>query len=312
MPKLLEKQALAGDLAAVTKLLESRSSEEDPMGRLAYEERKKQLEEELASLEVAKETLASVALLFSGEPVYGSRSIDASFAAAALGKYQDIVARLYADQTDERGLPERGPIPHKDLSALQITDVAHGSFGFILSEQDSGQLVLFDTSIKQTLDRATEMISAFGAPQDDAYAALVETVNGRVFGSMKDFFAVLHEARAAVRLVEGERDEAIDYAKVERAFERSQKTTIEEEEETFEGVLIGILPTPMQFEFQPDGREPISGKTGPSISRTYLERINADERTVGSRCVAKILTRTTVRPTGQTSRKYTLLDLSIP
>jgi hypothetical protein len=215
-------------------------------------------------------------------------------------------------RADESGLPERGPIPHKDLSALQITDVAHGSFGFILSEQDSGQLVLFDTSIKQTLDRATEMISAFGAPQDDAYAALVETINRRVFGSMKDFFAVLHEARAAVRLVEGERDEAIDYAKVERAFERSQKTTIEEEEETLEGVLIGILPTPMQFEFQPDGQEPISGKTGPSISRTYLERINADERTVGSRCVAKILTRTTVRPTGQTSRKYTLLDLSIP
>ena len=68
----------------------------------------------------------------------------------------------------------------------------------------------------------------------------------------------------------------------------------------------------MQFEFQPDNREPISGKTGPSISQSYLERIHKDERVVGSRCIAKILTRTTTRPTGQVSRKYTLMDLILP
>lgn len=312
MPKLLEKQSLENDLAAVTKMLESRSADDDPIGLLAYQERKQELQDQLARMEVSKETLASVALLFAGAPVLGSRSIDASFAASAVGKYQDIIARLYANDMQEADLPDRGPIPLKDLSALQITDVVHGSFGFILSEQDVDQSTLFDTPIKDTLDHASSLISSFCAPEDQEYALVIEAINRRVFSSIKDFFAVLHDANAAVRLVEGDHDINLDHEKVARGYSRSQRTTIEEKEEQLPGILIGILPTPMQFEFKPDNREAISGKTGPSISRSYLDRIHADEQVVGSRCVATVLTRTTIRPTGQVSYKYILLDLSIP
>ncbi len=312
MPKLLEKQSLTNDLAAVVKILESRSADDDPIGLLAYQERKQELEEQLAGMEVSKDTLASIALFFAGEPVFGSRSIDASFAASAVGKYQDIVARLYANDAQDSGLPDHGPIPMRDLSALQITDVVHGSFGFVLSERDSDQSSLFDTPVKATLDHLSSIISSFCAPAEDEYVSTIEAINRRVFSSIKEFFAVLHDANAAVRMVEGDHDLNIDHEKVSRAYSRSQHTTIDEKEEDLPGILIGILPTPMQFEFKPDNREAVSGKTGPSISRSYLDRIHADEHVVGSRCVAKILTRTTVRPTGQVSRKYTLLDLSIP
>lgn len=312
MPKILEKQNLLGELAAVKQILEARDAEDDPIGRLAYEQLKQELEEQLSSLESTPETLAQVALLFSGDPVFGSRSIDAGFATSVLNKYQELVARVHADEIEEKGLPDHGKIPYRDLSALQITDVMHGSFGFMLAERNADQTSMFETQMKQTLDHATSLIDSFCAPKDEDYVELIETINPRVFLSIKDFFKILHDGRAAVRMVEGDRDELLDHEKVERAFERSQKTTITDLEEDLQGVLLGILPTSMQFEFKPDGRESIYGKTGPRISKDYLERIESDEQTVGSHCVAKILTRTAVRPTGQVSKKYTLLDLSIP
>lgn len=312
MPKILEREALLSDLAAVNELLSERSEDDDPIGWHAYLYRKQELEKQLENLEGVPERLGNAALTFSGEPVLGSRAIDASFTASILARYQDLVARLFADRAGEGGLPEHGPIPYRDLSALHITDVAHGSFGFILSERDTGQSTLFESPMKQTLDHATAIISAFGAYPDDEYVSVVENINQRVFASVKDLFAVLHDARASMRIVEGERDELLDPVKIERAYERSQSTAIEDITEELPGVLIGVLPTTMQFEFEPEGRDPISGKTGPNIGRTYLERIHNNQPAAGWHCVATILTRTTVRPTGQVSKKFTLLNLSIP
>lgn len=51
MPKILEKQALIADLAAVKSMLDFKSDDDDPIGRMAYEERARFLEQQIASLD---------------------------------------------------------------------------------------------------------------------------------------------------------------------------------------------------------------------------------------------------------------------
>lgn len=313
MPRILEKEALLADLAAVRSVLQSKPEEDDPIGRMAYEERARNLEQQIESIDAKEDTLASVALLFSGEPVLGSRSISADFATEALGRYQDLVSKIHGDKLEAEGLPRMGKIPHKHLSTLHITDVAHGSFGFILEEKDTDQTSIFSTSLKETLDAAAKLIASFYSDEEDDYANTVDTINARVFISLKDFFKVLYDARATMRMVEGSVDQQLDRPKIEKAYDRSQKTIVDEGEENLDGILIGIIPSKMEFEFQPDNQdEPIVGKTGPAIGRSYLDRIHSQQHVVGSHCQAKILVRTTVHPTGRTTKKYTMLDLSIP
>ncbi|MBX3498556.1 MAG: hypothetical protein KF889_03865 [Alphaproteobacteria bacterium] len=312
MVKALEKQALSAELAAVDQILDSRSVEDDPIGVLAYKELKATLEERLRELEAFPDTLANVALFFSGSPVFGTHSIDAAFASDALGKYQDIVSRQFASRSEEGLLGDRGRVPLKELSALQIHGVVHGSFGFLLEERGSDQLTFVPTALRETLDEVTRAIEAFGMGTDEQYVQTIESMNRRVFAAVKDFYEVLHNAGATLRIVEGDKDDTFGPESISRGYDRSQRTNIEEREEKLSGILLGILPNTMQFEFQPDGRDVISGKTGPSISQSYLERIHADEKVVGSRCVAKVLTKTTVRPTGQVTTKYVLIDLSVP
>jgi hypothetical protein len=313
MPKILEKQALVADLAAVKSLLDFKSQSDDPIGRMAYQERAQFLEDQIASLDVQPDKLASVALLFGGEPVHGSRSISADFATDALGKFQDLVSKLHADKIEAEGLPNMGKIPHKGLSTLQITDVAHGSFGFLLEERDTDQAAMFDTPLKETLDEAVALIASFYSENEDEYIGAIDAINTRIFSSLRDFFKVLFDARATVRVVEGSRDDQLDRPEIEKAYDRSQRTKVDETEMTLDGILIGIIPTKMEFEFQPDMQdEPIVGKTGPAISRSYLDKIHAQQQVVGSHCQAKILLKTTVYAMGKTTKKYTMLDLIIP
>src|SRR5690348_10633751 len=83
--------ALEADLAAVNRLLEGRTQEADPIGWFQLDQRKQELRREMASLSVEPDSLASVALVFDGRPVLGSRGILASFAAQAIDRFQNLV-----------------------------------------------------------------------------------------------------------------------------------------------------------------------------------------------------------------------------
>ena len=309
MPKLMEKFDLLRDLAAVNDMLAS-AHRSDPIGRLTFESRKQMLEQRLAELESEPERAVSVALLFQGDPVFGSRAIDADFATDAIRTFQEIVSKQFAEKTDG-GLSESGRgIPFKELSALRIRSVAHGSFGFILEERDPDQSEMFPTRLRETMDEVTDIIASFYSDREEDYLGSVDSINARVFNSVREFFGLLNKSNAALRLVEGERDEWIDRERVTRAFERSSATQVEETEDTLEGILVGVAPHEMRFEFKPDGQpDPVIGRSGPRISRNYLERIEREGLMLGSRFRAKIITKTTKRPSGQVIRKHTFADL---
>jgi hypothetical protein len=225
MLKRLEQQAVRADLAAVDGLLGSRTEAEDPVGWLQFSRRKEMLEQQLSAPSEVSSS-AAVGLFFAGRPVFGSRGIAAEFGARAVEQFQAVVSTKHA--TQEGPIGSRGPIPQRDRSKLMITEVARGSFGFILEEAEGPQLV--ESPLRQTVDEVVDLIYRTAAPDEEAFEAFTEAVDNRVLGSLKGFFRLLDEAGATVRIVEEQREFTLARDAVERARERTESLVIDEQE----------------------------------------------------------------------------------
>ncbi|MDN3685566.1 hypothetical protein QW180_26410 [Vibrio sinaloensis] len=69
-----------------------------------------------------------------------------------------------------------------------VTQVAKGSFGFILDEV-SDQLEITETALKHTVDDVLELLDASAQPDEDKFEKkLIESLDKRVLQSLKDFF----------------------------------------------------------------------------------------------------------------------------
>jgi hypothetical protein len=307
----LERDALLADLAAVDAILVS-LPENDHMGRMSFGSRKAQIQRELAEIAQRSDTLAAVALFFHGEPVLGSRAIDTEFAAKALERYQEIIAKKLA-ATETGGLAQRGPVPSKKASRLNITNVVHGSFGFILEEDPSDGPQLLKSSLKEATEEVTGILGRFSGQRDEDYDEAVAEIDQRVFSAFRQFFKVLHNDGATLRVVEGESDRQFGWDAVERAHRRVEETRIEESDRPVEGVLLGVIPIGRRFELRPvDTGQIISGRVGPLLTQEYLERIENHQETIGKQWVAVLRTRTVHRPGRNPQITYMLLDLREP
>lgn len=310
MNKKLQRDALLSDLAVVEQMLATIPAE-DPAGRMAFTNRLEELQQALAQLEGEPETLASVAIFFGGEPVSGSRSIDAEFAAKAVASYQDVISARLATQA-VGGLATRGPIPTKKASRLNITNVVHGSFGFVLEEEGSEGVPLLDSSLKEAVGDISHTLSTIAVEDDASFGSMMDEIHPRVFSSVRKLFKVLHDNRAVIRVVQDEQDRQFDEYAITRAYERVEKTEIDEQEYQAEGMLLGVLPIKGEFEFElKDTKEVIRGRAGPRLSVDYLERIENDENVVKKPARASLYRKTVVKPDGRSKISYVLLDLDV-
>lgn len=244
MLKKLERDALAADLAAVQGLLSGRSYDEDPTGVFQLEARKDELEEALEHIELRPESHAAMAVFFGGAPVQGSRGIDADFAGGALGDIQEIVRKRLSN-IEVGPLAPTGRLRLSNNSQLLVTDVARGSFGFILEE--SGQdAPIIDTVLKNVVEDVADLISKIAGIDHQGFADATDSLDGRILLSLKQFFRRLDEHGATIRFVEGDRDFLLDRAAVKRARERTEDIEIAERAVPFEGTLF-LLPDSRRF-----------------------------------------------------------------
>lgn len=271
----LERDFLHADLAAVTRLL-AQLGEEDVMARIGLEARRDELQQTIAELDRHPDELtASAALYFGGDPVIGARGIESEFAGTAVTKFQDIVAKVLAHETG--GLGQRGVVPNKDASRLHITNTVRGSFGFLFEEIEGDRQHLIDTPLKAAVDETTRVLDAFGEPDEEQFRTVVETIDQRVLATAREFFNLMRQNGATLRLVSGETDRSFGAEAVTRAAERAASTTVEDTEETLHGQLAGVLPDAHQFEFKvgPE-RGTIRGRVSRDYSADQLAQFNRD------------------------------------
>jgi hypothetical protein len=306
MNRKIERDQLIADIGSVEALLR-RIPANDHVGRLGFESRLQELQLQLAKLGEREENRASVALYFGGDPVFGSRGVQAEFGSAVIATYQDLIAKVWST-LGGGSLPLKGQIRDREATHLHITGLLHGSVGFLLEELDQQGEPLFATPLKEAASKVTDYLEKFVAEDDPSFDALVEEINPRIFISLREFFGRMHKRRAVFRLVEGERDKAFDRTAIERAYDRAEAMEIDDEEIPIEGELIGVVPYGRKFEFRRyPTNELISGKVDEVFSESYLQRMH-EEQLVGRRWQAVLRRRETRKP-GRVFESFTLLEL---
>jgi hypothetical protein len=245
MLKKLEHDALAADLVAVESLLASRSEDDDPIGYIQYSYRKEEIERELRALGNRVDHHAELGVFFGGGPVQGSRGINADFAGKALDNLQALITKRFSE-VEFGQLKQRGRLPYTDRSKMLFTGVVRGSIGFVLEEAgDSGALI--DTRLRGIVDEVADILSRVGSEDEALFDEAAVTLDQRILGSLRQFFVMLDEQQATLRIVHGNRDFLLDRHAVSLARARVQEIEIEEQGDELVGTLY-LLPKSRKFE----------------------------------------------------------------
>lgn len=305
----LERDFVRADLATVTGLL-ARLSDEDVITRIGLEARRDELQQTIADLDQrVDEPAASAALYFGGDPVVGNRGIESEFAAAAVASFQDIVAKVLA-QEEKGPLGRRGAVPIKSASTLHITHIVHGSFGFLL-EQMEDQPELVETTLKSAVDETTRLLDALGERDEEKFRAAAETMDERVLATARAFFDLMRRSGATLRVVTNETEHSFGSEVVARAADRATSTSVEDSEDEIRGQLTGLLPDAHQFEFEPDGggQTIIRGRVSDTFSADQLSHFN--RTLIHADAIARFRVRR-IRQGGELVRQtFTLLALQL-
>jgi hypothetical protein len=289
MPRRLQLEGLQAELSAVSELLNQAVEMNDPMGEYQFSKRKQLVENELSTLIQAAEKKASVALFFGGKPVLGSRGISAEFAGKMLEQFQELIARSFAKS--ELGLlGERGPIPMRHSSNLMVTEVARGSFGFVLDEL-SDQSEIEDTALKTMVEEVATVIERTASPNDLEFEEVAESLDARMLIALKDFFVTLDSADATVRVVDDVADFSLDHQSIHRARARTEATSIDERDLFFEGILEGFLPDHRKFELRVGPAQVIYGSVSKEAAEQYAAFISTGNTPIGRRWQIKVRQR---------------------
>lgn len=307
MVKKLELEALTAEVASLGALLSTRTVEEDPIGFFQYSQRRDEIQGKINALGAAPELEASIALFFAGAPVTGSRGIRANFAGKAVAIFQDLVSKRFAAQ--ELGeIGRRGRVPLRANSELMLTDVVRGSFGLLLSEAVENE-PLAETQLKTVLDSVVESIDIATDPDSQRFEELLEDIDARYLRSLGEFFELLDEEHATIRLVEGNSDQQFDAVQLHRARVRTGAARIDEsEDEQMQGVLY-LLPAHRKFELVLDSGESIWGTVSREFATAHLEALRAVSEVVGHKWTVNTSVRTVTRPNSEPRVTHRLTGL---
>ena len=310
MMKRLELDSLKADLAAVEALLACRTASEDPIGWIQYSSRKTALQQQLSDLESKPDHHASVALFFGGRPVIGSRGILADFAGKTLELYQDMVSKRNAAMELGEPLSSRGTIPKRANAQMMVTEVARGSFGFVL-EEASKDNEMVETPLKHVVHDISDLIHKLAQEDDEGFETVAETLDDRLLVSIRSFFKTLDDAGATMKLVDGHKEFILQREDVERARARADSMEVAEQAIVETG-LIYLLPDSRRFDFYPDSGVHVRKGV---ISAACLKEIFGDsthipDGVLGRRKKASFKVREVKQRNGASRVSYTLIQLA--
>src|ERR1035437_954753 len=300
MLRKLRLDGLRADYSLVVELLRKSHDVGDPVGVLQYEYRKNILANEIEELRKTVTSNASVALFFGGAPVLGSKGIAAEFAGSILEKFQNLVTRSFA-KTELGQLGERGPIPQKDSTQLMVTELARGSFGFVLDEM-TDQTANQETVLKLMVDEVSKIVQKTGSPNEPDFEEILDSLDPRTLSGLKDFFAILDHNEATIRIVDDERDFILDREAVHRGHLRTDATSIEEQEVVESGEIIGFLPEHKKIELKTAAGIVIYGSVSKEANEQYKAMSNSGIDIVHQYWQVKLIIRT-VHPLNRPSRE---------
>lgn len=286
MATLLALEALEADKRFVERQLSEPNS--DPWGtvRIMWQNRLADIQRQIDELNTNRTSYASVALVFGGNPVIGSSDIRVDFTADALSSFQKLVAVRLAERrrqsTGERQeLPRRGKLPGGKNANLFIREVVRGSMGFILEEMPE-QTELIATQLKEAVESTTELLRQLNEANDAQFQSMISSSEPRVVQAIQKFTEVLFESGASMKIAGDEKLVALSISDVDRLSKMLNAISVHEEFETLDGILQGLLPEKLEFEFK------VAGDLGNTLRGDVSEEL-ASKYTLDPEFVERLL-----------------------
>lgn len=300
MPLKLTIDSLKAEAAGLRQLLDEGERYGDVVGQLQYKERLAEIALTLEEMASSDRHLASIALFFSGKPVFGSRGIAVDFAGKLLEAYQDLVSKTFA-KAEIGVLGERGRVPLKGDTGLMVTGLTHGSFGFVLEEL-ADQAEMHDTALKEVLLMVSELLRNVSSESEIEFDRVTEELDSRTLVALREFFKNMDTAEAAVRFVEDTREFSLDAPAIHRGRIRTEATEIDEATQSISGILAGFLPDHRRFELRISSGETFYGTTSKEAAEQFEHAVQKDMVLIGAPCEAEFMVRE-IRPLNRPPRR---------
>jgi len=128
-----------------------------------------------------------------------------------------------------------------------ITDIVRGSFGFVLSEMNQDQ-ELVDSKLKETVGEVSSLLFHLCAEDAASFDVALDQLDSRILSEIKQFFQILSDGGATLRLVEGDREYLFPGEALQRGRERVEKMDITEDDNVEMDGTLYVLPASHRFE----------------------------------------------------------------
>lgn len=274
-----------------------------PLMTVALEERRRELQEKIASLPLGSKEARTV-LLFSGEPVQGSSGIDASFAGRVLEPFQSMVMAHYADRW-HGVVGARGRRTGEAQSRLLLTGLPRGSFGLELTRAENDEL-FEEGQLADTLAHVARLVES-AARSDEDFAAELDDTAPRVIQNLRTFLEVVAKGKAGLRLESGDHRCDLNPIQANEAFNRVSGTITNDEQVQIPGVFKGVLLESWKFDFLTADNHRIGGKIDDNLSEQQV--IELSQKFFNQPCVAAMLKTTVLFKNGRVRTTHTLNNL---
>ena len=317
MVTLLTLEALEADRRYVERQLAEPI--DDPWGttRLMWQHRLRDILRQIEESNTTRVSYASVALVFGGNPVIGSSDIRVDFTTDALASFQKLVTVRLAERERQAAgesaeLPKRGRLPGVKNSNLFIRDLVRGSMGFILEELPE-QAELLPTRLKEVVESTTELLGQLNAATDVQFQTIILNSEPRVVQAIQKFTQVLFQAGASTKIAGDNNQIALSIADVDLMSKRLNDISVSEEIEIVDGVLQGLLPEKLEFEFKQagEGSVTVRGDVSEELARKYMLDAEFVERLLQKPGRARIKIIRTIR-NGVPSKEQRVMEALEP
>lgn len=293
---------IQAEISQLQDILES-ISEDAVIERMGYEHRLNELTQKLARIapSVAAKTFN---LTFKGAPVDGSSGIAASFASKATDLFSDAYDMVVAALNGNLGDAASGPVVNKNKYELFIKNIAVGSFGFEFQLPKEAPDLLEDTPVAERAVQKIENIFRMAAQEnDEGIADAIDEIPRRAINKIHSFLEQLEKNSAWCGLSFGKhRFQFKNLEQLSQAALHLKEDNITEEEQSFNGVLLGVLPASKVFEFKvSESEQIIKGKISPEFKEANLltEEWLSKDSTVSCKLVT----------VGEGKPRYTLMGI---
>jgi hypothetical protein len=243
-------------------------------------------------------------LFFSGDPVVGSRGIDAQFASAVMSPFLEMVKTEYAAEKHGH-VGARGRRKDEDEARLLLTGLPRGSFGLELSQPFADDLFASE-HLSGVLVRLADLFSA-AAKSDEDFVIALEDVSPRVYTRLTDFFKALSTHGASLRMQTGDLEVVLEKEKIPQALERVSSAHEDNERIERRGVFRGATLDTWKFDFRDESGTIINGDLGAELSEEKV----AEMLTLTNQTCTAILNEQRISARGTKAKpRYQLLDLA--